>query len=347
MANYSEILTLFYPDLEWKVDGDETVYGNITRTGGTPDPLPDQPTLDAWDPYVPTVSLDDEHELARNETGSTITKGTPVYASGVDGTAGQMLVAPCDADDPATFPCIGIAVVDILNNETGAIQVEKKLKDLDTSSFSKNDYLYVASGGGFTATAPTGMTAGSPSVGRTSQKVARVKKDDATKGEIVVDLHETSQYETGSASGAALQIVHKNITTSLSTTAEIDPATTPTSTDGTALDSLDITMNGANTVRVQAVIPVDIANDERMVQAMVHRGTTVLAVASTSASKGGVTHQIVLDFFDSPGTGTHTYSVRVGCTSTTLYVNQTKDDATPWGGTVYKNNCNIVLTELA
>lgn len=144
-----------------------------------------------------------------------------------------------------------------------------------------------------------------------------------------------------------LQVVHKNVTTNLSTSASIDPANTPTSTDGTAFDSQAITMNGANTVRFQMVIPCAGNNDSGEVVALVHRGTTVLAVTSQSTAKKEFGQKLVFDFYDTPGTGTHTYSVRVGDGhGHTAHFNETVTDSTPFGGTLFRNNCNITLTEM-
>ena len=336
MPDYKKILTQFYPDLEWKIDGDETVYVNITRLGGTPDPLPLQSTLDAWEPYVTNIDYDpDDEEIGRNETGSTITKGTPVYASGVDGTASQMLIAPCDADDENTFPCIGLVKSDILNSATGVVCRARKMKDLNTSSFSKNDSLYVASGGGLTNSNPGGT--------KTVQHVARVKKDDATKGEVVLDLWDYIA-PSPPGSGGVLQMVYKNITNNFTSSTNIGYNSTPNSSDGVALDSLAITMNGANTVRVQCFLNCDSDNDSGILELMCHRGSTVLAVSALGGKKE-TGKQMCLDFFDTPGTGTHTYSFRVGC-SASGYYNRMRSDSTPYGGTYYRNASNIILTEI-
>ena len=147
-----------------------------------------------------------------------------------------------------------------------------------------------------------------------------------------------------------LQITRKNVTGTLiidKDSGNINIGSTPTSTSGVAFDSHSITMLGNNTVRFQMIIPFDIDDDTANGVAVVSRSTTVLAVAAAQGKKE-TGKQLVLDFYDAPGTGTHTYSVRVGCeTNKESYFNRTKDDSTPWGGTLFRNNCNITLTELA
>jgi hypothetical protein len=41
-----------------------------------------------------------------------------------------------------------------------------------------------------------------------------------------------------------------------------------------------------------------------------------------------------------------TYYIRVGVEQNNGYFNRSKNDATPWGGTLCTNNCWITLTEL-
>lgn len=78
--------------------------------------------------------------------------GTPV---GID-AAGAMVA--CDADLPATFPCVGIWSADDFVRVAGVEAI---------TGFAAGALLYVASGGGLTATEPTGA-------GQVSQPVAKV-----------------------------------------------------------------------------------------------------------------------------------------------------------------------------
>lgn len=96
-----------------------------------------------------TVAIQDVE--VRNESGSTILKGTPVYISGF---TSKPTIEICDNDDPLTFPVAGITVADISDNTAGNILVSGMLNNFNTSSFSAGDIIYIASGGGLTNIKP-------------------------------------------------------------------------------------------------------------------------------------------------------------------------------------------------
>jgi hypothetical protein len=148
--------------------------------------------------------------------------------------------------------------------------------------------------------------------------------------------------------GVVLQVDTTNITRVLQTNTVIDEATTPTSSSGVVFGANEITLTRSDSkVRVQLIIPCDNDNDAGDCIALIHRGTTVLAVAGALNKKEGM-RQIVFDFYDTPGSvGPHTYSVRVGVSSNTGSFNRTDGDATPFGGTLFTNNCWLTLTEIA
>jgi hypothetical protein len=159
---------------------------------------------------------------------------------------------------------------------------------------------------------------------------------------------------TGGGTGTIAQVLYKNINTTLTTTAQIPIGSTPTPASGTALDSLAITMKGDNTVRCEMLIPFECDDDNTAVVAVISRSTAgspaleVVSVASQLSNKHDHDgQQAAVDFYDTPGTGTHTYYVRVGPSQAhTLYINRTVSVANPWGGTLYRKNCNITLTEI-
>jgi hypothetical protein len=117
---------------------------------------------------VPFISLE-----VRNTTGSTIAKGTPVYISGY---STKPLIAKCDSDDLTTFPVVGITQSAISNNTDGVIIVSGVFEDINTSSYTAGEILYVANGGGLTDTIPAGG----------SGAVAVVAKSNASTGIIIV-----------------------------------------------------------------------------------------------------------------------------------------------------------------
>jgi hypothetical protein len=117
---------------------------------------------------LPFISLE-----VKNTTGATIAKGTPVYISGY---STKPLIAKCDSDDLTTFPVVGITQAAISNNTDGVIIVSGVFEDINTSSYTAGEILYVANGGGLTDTIPTGG----------SGAVAVVAKSHASTGIIIV-----------------------------------------------------------------------------------------------------------------------------------------------------------------
>jgi hypothetical protein len=124
-----------------------------------------------------TIESDTIEELCKNGTGSTILKGTPVYQTGTSGNF--MEIAPADASSAATMPAVGVLGEDLTAGSEGALILMGRISGVDTSAFSEGDIIYVASGGGYTNTRPTGQTV-------LVQNLGRVTKVDASNGGGVV-----------------------------------------------------------------------------------------------------------------------------------------------------------------
>ena len=123
------------------------------------------------------ISVGNATELqftALNNTGATITKGSPVY---VFGHTTETQVADADNSSASTMPAFGIAKDDIANGATGVIVLAGEITGINTSSFTIGDELFVGTGGTLTATRPTGTAL--------VQKIAKVTKA-AASGEILV-----------------------------------------------------------------------------------------------------------------------------------------------------------------
>ena len=95
----------------------------------------------------------------KNSTGSTIAKGTGVYASGTDGNSGHILISPMVADgtiEPKYF--IGITKDAITNGSTGQVVHFGEISQINTSTYTDGDVLWCdpANDGGFTTTEPAG-----------------------------------------------------------------------------------------------------------------------------------------------------------------------------------------------
>lgn len=90
---------------------------------------------------------------ARNETGSTILDGTPVYISGANGN--MPLITQCDADTLAASQIVGICTHDIENNTNGFVTAFGLVRNLNTVAFTVGATLYVSqTAGTLTSTAP-------------------------------------------------------------------------------------------------------------------------------------------------------------------------------------------------
>jgi hypothetical protein len=109
-------------------------------------------------------------------TGS-IPKGTPVYLAGYDNDL--LVVEACDAANAAEMPCIGVTAEALDDTNAKKVVSFGKIQGVDTSLWADGTELYVAVGGGFTTTRPTGTAE--------IQRVAVVLKGlDAAGGSIKV-----------------------------------------------------------------------------------------------------------------------------------------------------------------
>lgn len=103
------------------------------------------------------------HIAVKNTSGSTITKGTPVYITGNVGASDRLQIAAADASDAAKMPAVGLLETDLANNGQGFVVQGGYLRNITTdvidgTSTSSNDTVYVKAGGGLTMTKPTGST---------------------------------------------------------------------------------------------------------------------------------------------------------------------------------------------
>jgi hypothetical protein len=95
---------------------------------------------------------------AVNKDTSTLVKGTPVYALN-SGSSGQTVqVAAADASDPAKMPAIGVLGEQLTVDAEGELLLYGQIQGIDTQTpnFQPGDVIWVAEGGGFTNTKPSG-----------------------------------------------------------------------------------------------------------------------------------------------------------------------------------------------
>ena len=112
----------------------------------------------------------------RNESGGSLTKGTPVYISGYNNGLALPLVSAANAASLTTLPAIGILDADLANNASGHCVISGIIENLNTAGYTVNAPLYVASGGGLTSTAPA----------LRAQSVAIVERVNSNTGSILV-----------------------------------------------------------------------------------------------------------------------------------------------------------------
>ena len=114
----------------------------------------------------------------RNDSGSDILAGTPVYVSGYYAN-GKSLIAPADASSASTMPAIGIVNNTITNGGEGTVGIMGVSKGFSTNSFEVGDTVYIANGGGLTNVKPTGVS-------DRIQNLGRVLRKDASNGRIIL-----------------------------------------------------------------------------------------------------------------------------------------------------------------
>lgn len=119
---------------------------------------------------------------ARKGSAGTINKGDAVYISGFNVGQGVVEVELADSDAAGTMPAFGIANDTITNAATGQVVIAGRVANIDTSSYSVNDSLYVSgvgtTGNTLTSTKPVGSAL--------IQKVANVARSNASNGVIIV-----------------------------------------------------------------------------------------------------------------------------------------------------------------
>lgn len=92
----------------------------------------------------------------KNTSGATLVKGTPVYIVGNVGSSDVIEIAPCRADTQNKMGCVGILEQTLNDNDIGTMLSIGQLTNIDTSSYTIGQQLYVAPAGGLTGTRPTG-----------------------------------------------------------------------------------------------------------------------------------------------------------------------------------------------
>jgi hypothetical protein len=132
------------------------------------------------------VHADSTYEKVRNVSGSPLTAGTPVYASGYNAGQDRTEIEPADANVAASMPAMGIVEEDRANNTNGHVIEIGVVENINTTgtpvseSWSVGDMLYISTTvGTLTNVRPT-------TNGDLVQFIATVTRSHATLGRILV-----------------------------------------------------------------------------------------------------------------------------------------------------------------
>ena len=131
----------------------------------------------AWiDNYAKEIRL-----TCKNDSGSTIAKGTPVATNGAVGDTIRIVPAIADGTVDAQY-FVGVAAQDISNASTGYVTVFGEIANINTNSYTVGTLLYISptTAGTFTSTHPTAP--------KPSDAIAIVTRQHATTGRIVVRM---------------------------------------------------------------------------------------------------------------------------------------------------------------
>ena len=83
----------------------------------------------------------------KNTSGGTLTKGTPIYATGSVGVSGVVEVSASRADTSGTMGALGMLEQTLTNNSFGTAISVGELTGISTNSYTVGDELYVCATG--------------------------------------------------------------------------------------------------------------------------------------------------------------------------------------------------------
>jgi len=149
--------------------GEKGISTGFVKFDTTPTDIPEEQGAMFWDEDDNTVDVilngyrmkigEDTFYPVKNQSGSTILKGTNVKFAGTVGASGRLLILPflANGTDPS-YVYMGVTAENIANGEDGKVLWFGRLRGLNTNAFNEGDVLYASttSAGGFQNTIPTG-----------------------------------------------------------------------------------------------------------------------------------------------------------------------------------------------
>jgi hypothetical protein len=128
--------------------------------------------------FITSLTIEDS---VKNQTGTLIPKGTPLYATGSQGDL--WTVAPADASDSLKIPVVGIAGEDIADGDDGIILIKGHIRQVNTTGLPNGAEVYLKPGGGYTNIKPKGN-------GVYVQRLGTVVKGNSANGSGIINLGE-------------------------------------------------------------------------------------------------------------------------------------------------------------
>jgi len=149
--------------------GENGISTGFVKFDTTPTDIPELQGTMFWDEDDNTVDVilngyrmkigEDTFYPAKNQSGSTILKGTNVKFAGTVGASARLLILPflANGTDPS-YVYMGVTAEDIADGEDGKVLWFGRLRGLNTNAFNEGDILYASttSAGGFQTAIPTG-----------------------------------------------------------------------------------------------------------------------------------------------------------------------------------------------
>ena len=195
------------------------------------------------------------YQNIRNREATTILKGTPLFASGSTGDNVDVYIA--DAGNPLRMPATLIAGdASLASGATGRAIIFGHIEGVDTNAYPAGTAVYVAVGGGWTATRPTGSSTPIQPLGVVTRQANNGMGIVMTETPYDLPNIQTGYVWVGNGSNQPIAIstgsfVKEEETGSLVTTASFN---TYTSSNDTKVNSLiSATASYANSASVAAV----------------------------------------------------------------------------------------------
>lgn len=180
--------------------------------------------------------------VVRNSTGSTLTKGQIVYLSGATGNRPNALLAQANTEATSS-KTIGMVIADIPNNTDGQIAVNGTLHDINTSSFTAGDVLWLSA-----TTAGKVVANTPPAEPNHTVFIGYVARAHPTQGRVVLAIQ--NGYELDELHGVQITTPSNGQVLTYNSTSGLWVNSNPASSFGSGITVTPPTGSGANQVGV-------------------------------------------------------------------------------------------------